>query len=383
MAHTAHTDEYYMKEHFETEKQLISKTKKLAGWIKNSKHCIVYTGAGISTSTGIRDFRGPTGVWTMKSKGLHPNPSKSALTCIPSQAHMSIVELMKRDRIKYLASQNCDGLHRKSGVDLNRFSELHGNTNLEICEKCDRQYFRDFRVRNCKNSHEHYTGRLCEDENCRGRLEDTIVNFGEDLPEQPFQRAFANSEKADLCIVLGSSCTVTPASDIPETVAENGKKLVIVNLQKTPLNDMASLVIHGKCDQVMELVMEHLQIPIPKWQLQRRLLLEMSDEQELCVKGVEKDGSVYQYLKSVQVEGYGRPSTTDPYFRFVGLSGNYTRKANAASQRLDLTISCKFFGHYNEPDLNIVASFNIVEQQQIYYSLLFDPETLQWTVSQE
>ena len=97
-------------------------------------------------------------------------------------------------------------------------AEVHGNTNLEKCEKCHKEYLRDFKVRNANKVHNHKTGRRCDDPGCRGALYDSIINFGENLPEKELNAGFENSEKADLCLVLGSSLRVTPAADMPKIV---------------------------------------------------------------------------------------------------------------------------------------------------------------------
>jgi NAD-dependent SIR2 family protein deacetylase len=147
--------------------------------------------------------------------------------------------------LKALISQNTDGLHRRSGVDPSKLFELHGNSNLERCRTCGKEYLRDYRTRNStKGVHHHATGRLCAKGSCRGKLYDTIINFGEDLPARIIDGAFEESKAADLCLVLGSSLTVTPAADVPAGVARRGR-LVIVNLQATPLDSTAALVIHG------------------------------------------------------------------------------------------------------------------------------------------
>lgn len=100
--------------------------------------------------------------------------------------------------------------------------------------------------------HDHKTGRKCV---CGGDLYDSIINFGENLPEWELDAGFENSYKADLCLAMGSSLTVTPAADMPAEVGKRKKNLVIVNLQKTPLDKYAKLKIHAFCDKVMEKLM--------------------------------------------------------------------------------------------------------------------------------
>ena len=98
---------------------------------------------------------------------------------------------------------------------MERISELHGNTNLEVCERCGRNYMRDFRVRNAKGVFEHKTGRKCDNPECRGPLKDTIINFKENLDEVILDTAFNHGALADLHVVLGTSLRVTPAANIP------------------------------------------------------------------------------------------------------------------------------------------------------------------------
>ncbi len=117
--------------------------------------------------------------------------------------------------------------------------------------------------------HDHKTGRKCDDPLCKGELHDTIINFNENLREKDLDLGFSHSSVSDLHLVMGSSLRVTPAADMPRMTAEKGGKLVIVNLQKTPMDPYAALVIHGKCDDVMKITMQKLAIEIPQWRLQR------------------------------------------------------------------------------------------------------------------
>merc|ERR1719329_29731 len=136
MAHTAHKDEALMQEHFDPPEVLAEKVAKLAALVQDSRHFVVFTGAGISTSAGIPDFRGPDGKWTRKAEGLEPLKGVTCVEAYPTPTHMALVELLNRNILKYLISQNCDGLHRRSGIPANSISELHGNGWVEICEEC-------------------------------------------------------------------------------------------------------------------------------------------------------------------------------------------------------------------------------------------------------
>ena len=111
------------------------------------------------------------------------------------------MELQRRGILKCLVSQNCDGLHLRSGMNPKYLAELHGNMNLEKCPKCGAKYLRDYDA--AAGRLDHYTGRKCDKPECGEHLEDSIINFGENLPREELDKAFRNAEKADLCLVLG------------------------------------------------------------------------------------------------------------------------------------------------------------------------------------
>ena len=213
---------------------------QLAEWIRESEHMTAFTGAGISTSTGIPDYRsgygtvletGP-GCWEkaalrekykkdMKNAGKElPSAHKVPFNVTiqqarPSLTHMAMVELTNRDRLKKIISQNIDGLHRKSGIHADNMAELHGNTNLERCIKCGREHMRDYRVRTANKNKEHKTGRICDTPGCKGELKDTIINFGEGLDSNILMNGFIWCAASDLVVVAGCSMRVSPACDMP------------------------------------------------------------------------------------------------------------------------------------------------------------------------
>ena len=141
----------------------------------------------------------------------------------PSKTHMALVELMKKippksfwNHLKFVVSQNVDGLHRKSGIPASKISELHGNSNLEYCEKCERVYMRDMRCRIETNVRLHRTGRKCRMPGCNGFLKDSAINFGEYLHPQIYSKGEQNCTQADVCLAMGSSMRV---SQLPELTA--------------------------------------------------------------------------------------------------------------------------------------------------------------------
>ncbi|CAF3278170.1 unnamed protein product [Rotaria socialis] len=263
MAHTALNDEE-IKEYFDNPEELDEKIKKLADLIRNAKHFVVYTGAGISTSAGINDFRGPTGVWTFRAKGILP-PAQTVRNPEPTLTHMAFVELMRKNYLKFLVSQNCDGLHLKSGIPTNKIGELHGNSNCEACAKCGKVYYRQERVQN----YEHktwLTGYFCSTPDCNGRLRCTTVAFTQSMPDICLDRATRESEICDLSLCMGTSMRVAPACTLPAMNLKSGEKtMVIVNLQKTPYDDLCKLRIFARCDDVIRMVMKELNLTIPPY----------------------------------------------------------------------------------------------------------------------
>ena len=210
--------------------------------LQSSKGCSVYTGAGISTACGIPDFRGPNGIWTLQAQGK-PLP-KSEMTlelASPSLTHMAIAALVSRGLAKLVVSQNVDDLHRRSGLGSDVLAELHGNCFIEKCNRCKRVYRRDFEIPSAGFK---FTGRRCETYNCRGRLQDFVLDWDDQLPEEDLLRAeaFARDE-TDVALCIGTSLRIAPACQIPLLTKKAGGKLVIVNLQTTPKDRQADLKI--------------------------------------------------------------------------------------------------------------------------------------------
>jgi len=149
---------------------------------------------------------------------------------------MALSELVNQGYVKHIVSTNVDGLHVHSGVSGENLSELHGNAYLEKCWDCGEKYLRSFDATSRRlivgNARDHLTGRKCT--KCGGELRDSIINFGENLPEDEFKKAQKNSGKADLALVLGTSMRVRPACELPLMCHNNDGNFVLVNLQKTP-----------------------------------------------------------------------------------------------------------------------------------------------------
>ncbi|KAK0619496.1 NAD-dependent deacetylase sirtuin-7 [Immersiella caudata] len=349
------------EERYDYPAELDAKITQLATLITNSNHFIVFTVAGISTSAGIADFRGPTGVWTLRAQGRSDQiQSVNTLNALPTPTHMALVALQNQNIMKHLR---------------HRISELHGNSNRETCAKgCGREYLRDFRAVATyeKTVHDHRTGRKCAV--CEGNLYDTIINFGEFLPEKPLADARTHAAKADLCVVLGSSLTVPPACTVPEITAKRrfGKgKMVIVNLQETPLDEMVGLRIWARVDEVMGKVMQRLRVEVPRFVLRRRLAVEVESQDEerhaVTLKGVDVDGTPVTFIQSVKMAGSRRAMKTGPF------TINLRRKMEAGDV---IEAEVEFMGHYGEPNLIIKNVYG----RETGYLLEYDPSTGQWDV---
>ncbi|KAI1799712.1 DHS-like NAD/FAD-binding domain-containing protein [Daldinia bambusicola] len=352
------------------------KAAALAALIKNSKHFIVFTGAGVSTSAGIPDFRGPEGVWTLMAQGKERTSGVNTLQAIPTATHMALVELQDRGILKYLVSQNCDALHRKSGILPDKISELHGNNNREYCKDCGKEYIRDFRAvaPYKKTVFDHRTGRKCA--SCGGALHDSIINFGEALSEQPLELARGHAKKADLCLVLGSSLTVSPANEIPEKVGRRGRaaKLVICNLQDTPVDELADQRVYTKADDLMTRVMACLDIPIPPFILRRRLVVQMEttggNRHRVKICGVDVDGTPATFLRSVKSEQYSRRGArAEPFL--ISFRSDLDLGA-------EIKLELEFMGNYGEPNLEIVYEYTGKAATEVLYLLEYDPKTGEW-----
>ncbi|XP_071167921.1 NAD-dependent protein deacetylase Sirt7-like [Mytilus edulis] len=242
------------------------KIAELVELIKYSKHMIVITGAGISTSAGIPDFRGPKGVWTLEKKGIKPEFSVTFEGAKPSPTHMALVALERLGVLQCVVSQNVDGLHFRSGFPRNRLSELHGDMFVEQCDKCNTQYINATVVPTMALRP---TGNPCTQRKsrglCRGKLRDTILDWEDALPDEDLDRAFANAKKADLCLCLGTSLQILPCANLPLQVKRNGGKFVTINLQATKHEKKADMRIHERVDKVMIEVCRRLEIEIPEY----------------------------------------------------------------------------------------------------------------------
>ena len=167
----------------------------------------------------------------------------------PTLTHKAIVRLARDDRLKFCITQNVDGLHKRSGLSRKHLAVLHGCAFTEKCIECSTEYFRDFDIGGMSFKP---TGRNCTREDCsRGMLHDTLLDWEDPLPEDDFERAQVECEKADVVLCLGTSLRIEPAGSLPTF----SKQFVIVNLQPTPKDEFAALIIKASVDEVMQRLM--------------------------------------------------------------------------------------------------------------------------------
>ena len=216
---------------------LDSRTQTLAQWMFEAERLVVFTGAGISTESGLPDFRGPDGVWTRQEKGLPPRPVDLDWSTVePNEAHRAIVDLQEMGKLAFLISQNVDNLHLKSGIRPELLAELHGNTALLRCGGCEKTYHKAAGLGRC---------------GCGGRLSSSVVNFGDSLPFKDLTQSYEHSQNFDLFIVVGSSLVVTPAADMPRVALDAGARLVIINQGETPFDRLAHLRFDERAGEIL------------------------------------------------------------------------------------------------------------------------------------
>jgi len=238
----------------------------IAKWIATSKHLVAFTGAGISTASGIPDFRGPEGVWTRRDKGLPPPKMKKTWSEVkPNIGHNILVELQNMGLLKCLITQNTDNLHLESGILPEILSELHGNGNYVECLSCETRITYEKAHWNkskwgpgYRTSSVRLGQPVCP--NCKGRLISTIVNFGDSLPERDYSLAQKHTEQADVFLVVGSSCVVTPAADLPKIAMKNNAKTIIINKGETPLDDNVSIKIEDDITQTLSKIFSEIEV---------------------------------------------------------------------------------------------------------------------------
>ncbi|MDA9623292.1 NAD-dependent deacylase [Rhodobiaceae bacterium] len=237
--------------------------------VDESSNIVVFTGAGISTESGIPDFRSPTGIWTknrpiefkdfLSSEEIRIEfwKRKFAIDITISQAkpnsgHIAISKLNEIGKVSKIITQNIDNLHQDSGISEDNVIELHGNTTFAKCLDCDYRYeLETIKTLFDKTNKPPY----CDD--CGGIIKTATISFGQSMPKDEMIRAEEAALSCDLFFAIGSSLQVYPAANFPIIAKNNGSKLIILNREETDLDKYANLVIH---DEIGDFLSKSLQL---------------------------------------------------------------------------------------------------------------------------
>ena len=228
---------------------------QLKQMITQSKKMVVFTGAGISTESGIPDFRSPGGIWTkrkpidfndfMASEDLRReswrrifSPDRVIGKAEPNTGHMGVAKLVQSGKVTAVITQNIDGLHQKSGVPDDQVIELHGNANYCKCLDCAKRYEMDEIQKIFENNE---TLPVCD---CGGIIKTATISFGQAMPVREVRQAEQFSLDCDLFMAIGSSLVVYPAAGFPLIAKQNGARLVILNRDPTGMDSQADLVLN-------------------------------------------------------------------------------------------------------------------------------------------
>ena len=235
-----------------------AKREDLAQVLRAAERIVAFTGAGISTESGIPDFRSPGGIWT-KMKPIQfqdfvnsEETRRESWTRAfqgragwtgrePNAGHYALERLWRAGRLSSIITQNVDNLHQHSGVPAERVIELHGNASYATCLSCGLRH----EIEDLRPAFE-ARGDLPACRECTGIVKTATISFGQSMPEEPMRRAEAETLSCDLFLVLGSSLTVWPAAGFPLQARRAGARLVIVNRDPTDLDDYAHLILRDE-----------------------------------------------------------------------------------------------------------------------------------------
>ena len=243
------------------------RTDELKQLIDESNNIVFFTGAGISTESGIPDFRSPkTGIWNKispiefseylaseekrtESWRRKFGGDRKMFTAKPNKGHEAIAILIEQQKAKAVITQNVDNLHQESGIDDYKIVELHGNSRYATCLDCNTRYeLADLEIEFNK------INRVSPCSRCGGIIKTATISFGQAMPEDAMRRAEAVTLECDLFIVVGSSLIVYPAAGFPELAKHIGATLVILNREETPLDGLADLVLHQEIGPTLSYV---------------------------------------------------------------------------------------------------------------------------------
>ena len=253
-----------------------SEIEGVAGWIIHAKRMVVFTGAGLSTESGIPDFRSPGGLWDrynpedfyfqnfisseasrVKYWQMATEMYEPMKRAQPNLAHLAIAEMEQLGKLDCVITQNIDGLHFKAGNSADKLIELHGTAMHVSCLNCQKRYNREAIQERIKKGVKAPT---CDD--CGGPLKPATISFGQAMPERETQEAYHRSSRCDLFMVIGSSLVVHPAASMPLIAKQNGARLVIINRDPTPCDDSADMVIHNQAGVTLDAILKKVKMEL-------------------------------------------------------------------------------------------------------------------------
>ena len=246
--------------------------KQAAQLISQSARLVIFTGAGISTESGLADFRSPGGLWEkydpseftydriVSDKGIREKYWQfqkvlwpGIVEAQPNAAHLAIVELDRLKKLDHVITQNIDGLHQKAGLAGEKVIELHGTNRWVLCLSCAKRYSREEIQQRLEDGEQDPT---CDD--CGGIMKPATISFGQAMPVKETRLAESKSASCDLFMVIGSSLVVYPAAQMPVLAKRSGAKLIIINATPTPHDDYADIVIQEQAGKAMEDILAQL-----------------------------------------------------------------------------------------------------------------------------
>ena len=242
--------------------------EQIAAWIRDAKRVVVLTGAGISTESGIPDFRGPQGVWTknpeaekmatlqnymaerdIRVRAWKTRADHEAWKAEPNAGHVALAELEQKGKLHTLVTQNVDGLHQMAGSSPDRVIEIHGTMREVMCMSCRERAPMERALARVRAGEEDPPCRTCG-----GILKSATISFGQQLVQEDLQRAYLASEGCDLFLAVGTSLVVYPVADLPRVALEAAARLVIVNAEETPYDRAAAAVVRDRIGEVLPTV---------------------------------------------------------------------------------------------------------------------------------
>ncbi len=235
--------------------------EELANRIRMAKHLVIFTGAGISTDSGLPDYRGSDGVWTRKHKGLSDKKVKPFSRFKPNVGHKVVYELYHKGYLKFLITQNIDNLHRRSGIPEKNLAEIHGNFNILRCNNCDKRY--ELKELGLNNNLQTLTDpvlgtKVEKNCSCGGKIIPSYVNFGRPLLEKELQNANDHASACDLFIAIGTTLSVEPGSILPKKAKNNNAFIVIINNDRTGYDLKADMIFQGQIEIILPNLLKYV-----------------------------------------------------------------------------------------------------------------------------